>query len=241
MVKKHEHEERSGRFYSILHVDIMYFHAARRHLELANESWPHVEKALETLKELDEEWEHLHADDDLPLEESRLERIAISTEHQFETVGFAYAPVLEHIAIVHLLCANCLEATINAIGKDLLTGSMFEEFDKLSLTGKWLFLPKIRELKGFDPGKEPFQSFNRMIKFRNHLTHYRPKKEDGPAFAVPTFLASLGLTVEDAECSVKVTRKMVGDIHRQLKREMDYGWDAERWTYFGIDFDRHTT
>jgi hypothetical protein len=145
------------------------------------------------------------------------------------------------IAIVHLLCANCLEATINAIGKDLLNGSMFEEFDKLSLTGKWLFLPKIQELEGFDPGEEPFQSFNRMVRFRNSLTHYRPKKESGPAFAVPTFLGSLGLTVQDAERSVKVTREMVGDIHKQLNRKMDYGWDAERWTYFGLKFDSDKT
>ena len=222
MVKTRDDEERSSRFYNILHVEIMFFHAARRQLELAKEGWSPVEKALKELKKLDDQWERLQADDDVALDDSRFERIAVSTERQFETVGFAYAPVLEHIAIVHLLCVNCLEATINAIGKDLMNGAMFEEFDKLSLTGKWLFLPKIRELKGFDPGKEPFQSFNRMVKFRNLLTHYRPKKEEGPAFAVPTFLASLGLTVEDADRSVKVTRKMVGDIHKQLKREMDY-------------------
>jgi hypothetical protein len=241
MVKKREDEERSSRFYSILHVEVMFFHAARRHLELVKHGWPPVAKALDGLKKLDSQWECLQADDNVRLDDDRFERIAISTEHQFETVGFAYAPVLEHIAIVHLLCANCLEATINAIGKDLLNGSMFEEFDKLSLTGKWLFLPKIQKLEGFDPGKDPFQSFSRMVKFRNFLTHYRPKKESGPGFAVPTFLASLGLTVEDAESSVKVTRKMVGEIHKQLKREMDYGWDAERWTYFGLDFDRDKT
>jgi hypothetical protein len=80
-----------------------------------------------------------------------------------------------------------------------------------------------------------------MVKYRNSLTHYRPKREEGPAFAVPSFLTSLGLTVSDAENSVKVTRKMVGNLHEQLKREMDYGWDADRWTYFGIDFDRDKT
>lgn len=161
MVKKREDKERSSRFYSILHVEIMFFHAARRHLELAKKGWSPIEKALNDLKALDEQWERLQVDD-IPLGDSRLERIAVATERQFETVGFAYAPVLEHIAIVHLLCANCLEATINAIGKDLLDGSMFGEFDKLSLTGKWLFLPKIRELKGFDPGREPFQSFTQQ-------------------------------------------------------------------------------
>lgn len=217
----------------------MFFHAARRHLGLAKEDWSAVEKEIEELRKLDEQWERLRADD-VQLNDSRIERNAISTEHQFETVGFAIAPVLEHLATVHLLCVNCLEATINSIGEDLLNGSMFEEFDNLSLKGKWLFLPKLRQTEGFDPGKEPFQSFNRMIKFRNSLTHYRPKKEDF-AYAVPSFLASLGLTVEDAENSVKVTRKMVGDIHEQFKRELDYGWDAEQWTYFGIAFDRNNT
>jgi hypothetical protein len=238
MTKKHEDEEPRSWFYSILHVEIMFFHAARCHLELAKEGWPPVKKALNELKELDDQWELLQAGDEIPLNDSRFERTVISAEHQFESVGFAYAPVLENIAIIHLLCANCLEATINAIGEDLLSGSMFEEFDKLSLTGKWLFLPKIQKLKGFDPGTEPFQSFSRMVRFRNLLTHYRPKKERGPAFAVPKFLASLGLTVDDAERSLKVTRKMVGEIHKQLKREMDHGWDADRWTYFGLHFDR---
>jgi hypothetical protein len=240
MGKNRKAEERSIRSYSILHVDIMFFHAARRHLALAKKGWPPVEKALKGLKKLDDQWDYLHGDDDRPLNLDKLERIAIDTEHQFETVGFACAPVLEHIAIVHLLCTNCLEATINAIAKDLLNGSMFDEFDKLSLTGKWLFLPRTHGIAGFDPGKEPFQSFNRMVKFRNSLTHYRPKKERF-AFAVPTFLVGLGLSVTDAESSVKVTRKMVGDIHEQLNREMDYGWDAERWTHFGIAFSRDTT
>jgi hypothetical protein len=241
MVKKRKDEEGSIRSYTILHVEIMFFHAARRHLELAKEGWSPVKKALKDLDKHHDQWARLHADDDVPLDDSRFERIAISTDRQFETVGFAYAPVLEHIAIVHLLCANCLEATINGLGKDVLSGSMLDEFDKLSLAGKWLFLPKICALNGFDPGKEPFQSFSRMVKFRNSLTHYRPKKEGGFTYVVPTFLASLGLTIEDAETSVKTTRRMVGDIHKQLNREINGGWDTERWTYFGIDFDRDRT
>lgn len=40
------HEERSSRFYTILQVEIMFFHTARRHLELAKEGWPAVEQAL---------------------------------------------------------------------------------------------------------------------------------------------------------------------------------------------------
>jgi hypothetical protein len=76
-----------------------------------------------------------------------------------------------------------------------------------------------------------------MVKFRNSLTHYRPKREDGPAYAVPTFLASLGLTIDDAESSVRVTRRMVGEVHKQFKRKLNDGWDAERWMYFGLDFD----
>src|SRR5438445_283014 len=85
--KKHEDEEKSSRFYSILHIDILFFHAARRHLELAKEGWPPVEKALKGLKKLDDQWERLHADESVSLDDSRLERIAISTERQFETVG----------------------------------------------------------------------------------------------------------------------------------------------------------
>ncbi|MFL5243409.1 MAG: hypothetical protein ACJ8FY_14985 [Gemmataceae bacterium] len=64
--KKREHKEKSSRFYSILHVEIMFYHAARRHLKLAKEGWPPVEKALKDLKKVDDQWERLQADEGLP-------------------------------------------------------------------------------------------------------------------------------------------------------------------------------
>src|SRR5258707_13768231 len=107
--KKREHEERSSRFYSILHVEIMFYHAARRHLDFAKEGWPPVEKALKKLKKGDDQWERLQADN-AALDDSRFERIAVATERKFDTVGFSYAPMMERIAIVHILCFSCLKA-----------------------------------------------------------------------------------------------------------------------------------
>jgi hypothetical protein len=213
----------------------MYYHVARRNLEAAKKAWPNVQKELAAFDVLDKKYDRIEAESH---DYDKLEPLAIQLGHQSESVGFRYAPVLEHLATVHLLSVNCLEATINLMARDRLTGAMFDEFDKLTVVGKWLFLPKIFKLKGFDAGAEPLQTFIQMVKWRNLLTHYRQKREPWNGFRLPTFLGSLGLTIEDGERSVRATRRMVQEIHDQFKEEMDHGWDADNWTYFGIAFER---
>lgn len=46
----------------------MFFHAVRRHLEFAQEGWLPVENTMKGLKKLDEQWERLHADENVSLD-----------------------------------------------------------------------------------------------------------------------------------------------------------------------------
>lgn len=84
-----------------------------------------------------------------------------------------------------------------------------EEFDKLSITGKWLFLPKIIGSASFDPGREPFQSFRALARTRNSLVHYKAKRERWKGYEVPGFLDQLALTKGDAEKSVHTAEAMI--------------------------------
>ena len=60
------------------------------------------------------------------------ESLCIQLENMEESIGFNYAPILEQIAIAHLMSAACLEAHINRRAKDHLEGKMFDEFDQHS-------------------------------------------------------------------------------------------------------------
>ena len=88
-----------------------------------------------------------------------------------------------------------------------MSGRLWQSFERLSVAAKWLFFPELVGLVGFDPGAEPFQSFDRLIKTRNKLAHYKPHREPWKVSVVrPKFLNDLGLTVNDAERSVSAVR-----------------------------------
>jgi hypothetical protein len=235
-------------YLSILRVDLMYFSAARRCHEQAKSAMPVAEaeaKRLEVLWKKSVEIENRPYPNDREEENSfdystEMERISIAIENQGQSVGFAYAPILENIAMTHLLCGACLEAHINQKAEQLLSSREFEDFDRMTITGKWLFLPKILGHAGFDPGNEPFQSFDQLIKWRNKLAHYKELRESwSMRYPVPEFLTKLGLTVPQAEKSHQATRAIVHALARQLNDEVDEGeealWALDRsWNYFDM-------
>ena len=75
----------------------------------------------------------------------------------------AHGPVLRQLAPVHMLSAASLEAHVNTRADQLLSGRSHAEFARLALGAKWLFLPRLSGLKGFDVGGQPFQGFDSLI------------------------------------------------------------------------------
>src|SRR5262249_28611688 len=115
-----------------LKVDLMYLSAARHCLEAAKKAWPEAEKAVKRHQELWDKGEEILSRYGGNYTEAYLEMepLSIRLESQGFTVGLAYGPVLENVAVTHLLCAACLEAHVNKLAKELLPGKSYSEFEK---------------------------------------------------------------------------------------------------------------
>lgn len=169
----------------------------------------------------------------------KFEPLAIGMDSYEYAVGAAYGDLLKPIATVHLLCVASLEAHINIRAEQLMEGRIWKSFGRLSIDAKWLFLPRLVGLVGFDPGAQPFQRFDRLIKTRNKLAHYKPRREPWTGSgAPPEFLNDLGLTVKDAERSVSAVRSMVTRLAEQLSEGKPSWLEAGESNFFEIERDQ---
>jgi len=168
------------------------------------------------------------------------ERLAITMESQEYEIGLAYGPFLQYLATVHILCATSLEAHINIRAKETLKGRFFRDFERISLEAKWLFLPKLLGIAGFEPGTEPFQGFARLIKYRNEIVHYKGRKEEwNRQGGVPSFLEKLGFTLAAAENSLDCVRNMITTLANQLDQATPHWLHVVEDGYFGSEFELH--
>jgi hypothetical protein len=115
-----------------------------------------------------------------------------------------------------------------------LQGRSFDEFDKLSVSGKWLFYPRLIGVGSYDPGQQPFQGFQVLIGRRNALVHYKVRTNRlRYGFAVPDFVEQMGLRTREMEESLKTVSSMVASLATMERRELP-GWIAndEWWDIF---------
>ncbi len=225
-----------------LQIDAMYFHAARQAHARAEATLRNIRKAEENWKSLDQKYENVLSkhDDDIHSAYDELEPIVMQIENAHYLIGEAYAPLLKETAVVHILCTATLEAHINSVAKDMLQGKEQDLFQRLSLGTKWLFLPKLLGFSGFNPGCEPFQSFARLLRYRNDLIHYKGLKEKWVYGSVPQFINRMGLTVEDSRESIAAVVKMLRELAGQRNIDSPY-WlreDLNEMSYFKILSDR---
>jgi hypothetical protein len=218
--------------------DAMYFHAARQAHVRAENCLKEIENARELWTSLDQEWGRIlsNYDGDARSAYDELEPIAIQLEDAHYRIGEAHAPLLKEIAVVHILCTAALESHIDSVAKEILSGKKQDLFRRLSLEAKWLFLPKISGLSGFDPGREPFQSFSRFLKYRNDLVHYKGLKEKWIYGSIPQFINQLGLTLDDSRKSILTVVGLISELACQRKIEPPY-WlreDLNEMSYFEV-------
>lgn len=134
----------------------------------------------------------------------------------WQPLQYAAAALYSSIATTHMLCAGALEAHINIRAAELLKGGDFAEFDRCSLSEKWLSYPTLKAVTGrFDAGRQPFQNFQTLIKRRNALAHYKDSrarvKVHNP-YDVPPFVQKLGLTTKAADESLATVQAMVSAL-----------------------------
>ena len=191
-------EIRPDAWYSVLQVDGMHFSAAQRSLNRAKRAFPAVRSARDVAAETQAEITEL-LDREKENERSYyedIEPLAIKAEGQDTDLAAAYAPYLEAIASVHILAAASAEAHINDRSKSRLAGRYWREFEQLSLEAKWLLFPRIVGLGELDAGAEPLQGLARLVRRRNVLVHYKPKRDYWEPPGVPLFLDNLGFTTQ---------------------------------------------
>lgn len=111
---------------------------------------------------------------------------------------------------------------------------MIRLVERFSLEAKWLTVPRLLGLPGFDMGKEPHQGFAKLVRFRNGLIHYKPRAEVWEASGIPEFLGDLGLTTDAAECSLKAATAMIVHLAKQFGEKKPFWLSREDISYFEI-------
>lgn len=225
---------------TVLAVDAMYFHAAKEALVRAAGVTKGIDKAemrvVRCQAKIDRLNEWYEADEVGAGYYDRLEPLARQMEDLEYGVGAAYGPFLQNLATVHVFAAAALEAHINIRGQELLSGRSLVLFERLSLDAKWLFLPRLHGHIGFDPGAQPYQGFDNLIRIRNKLVHYKVQREPWCGSAVPPqFLGAIGLSLEAAEESVATVREMAKKLARQLSERSPWWLEADNPSFFEIE------
>jgi hypothetical protein len=230
---------------SSLAMDAMYFHAALNALSEADKYTRHIDGAKKDTTLLQRKIDALSRsldgkeDDKIIFRNySKLEPLYIQMEGAEYRLGEAYGPMLQKLATLHILCAAAAEAHINIQGQARLHGREWTAFERLSVDAKWLFLPKLLSLAGFDPGKQPFQGFSSLLHIRNRLVHFHIHKELWRPPGVPDFLTGLGFSFEAAKQSLDAVKGMVAELAHQLHQDPP-GWLTydSQGSFFDITFE----
>ena len=223
----------------------MYFQAARKALSRATARTRRIDRASARVNSLQDKIDALSQNPEGERDDriahrnySKLEPLCIQMEGAEYQLGEAYGPMLYDLATAHMLCVASAEAHINVQGQAHLRGRNWDTFERLSVDAKWLFLPKLLRLRGFDPGRQPFQGFDSLLRIRNRLAHFRLHKESWRSGdAVPEFVAGLGLTAESAESSLASVDGMITELARQLREDRPHWLSVEDVNFFEVALD----
>jgi hypothetical protein len=229
---------------SILAVDALYYHAARKACSQAVACMRRIERAegrIATLQRKIDALTHTpegEGDSQLALRNyTALEPLCFQMEGAEYQLGEAYGPMLQNVALVHILSASSAEAHINIKAQGRLHGRDWDAFERLSVDAKWLFLPKLLGLPGFESGRQPFQGFDSLLRIRNRLVHYHIHAEPWDSPGVPEFLTALGLNVELGERSLEAVRGMVSELAHQFREEAPSWLTRPKANFFEVTLD----
>lgn len=124
-----------------------------------------------------------------------------------------YEPVVRHFSCAKILAVNAAEAYINEVAGCELKGKQFEEFDKLSLVGKWLFLPSLLKSENhFSQDKNPLQGFITLVKQRNKLVHFKGSRLKLNNPEIPKFLDNFNLTPSSVKANIDNVKMLISEF-----------------------------
>ncbi len=140
-----------------------------------------------------------------------------------------FGATVNHLLIADVLLVAAAEAFINSVAAHVLPRGDFDNFDKLSPVGKWLFLPKIMKLKWKPSLSEGcLQQFAAVVSRRNRVVHAKQFKV-GSAVEVQDFISELKLEASLARAGVKAVRDLLREFSLSWKGSYGPDWlDSRR-------------
>ena len=158
-------------------------------------------------------------------ESRRLENLETDLLHRLRDLELSFEPVVQSFASAYILLVASAEAFINEIADVELKGRSEEEFDKLSVIGKWLFLPRLLGFrKKFKLDRDPLQGFAEVVRRRNKLIHHKAQALPLEDFDPAQVLKDLGLTPQHVERGVNCVRSLVREFSLTWKGAYGPDW-----------------
>ena len=161
---------------------------------------------------------------------------AVAKEHRDfakQVAGKVRNEEIKESMISILFSFTCLEAHINAIGRDRL-GSDWQKYEGSSVGDKWMGVSKRLASKKhgkswdvFNKDKKPFASFLELKKIReDYLVHWKAPFSEG----VKTKYGNTGaaainiLNCERAEWACNIVKEMVHKLHDNIDNPLPLEW-----------------
>ena len=151
-----------------------------------------------------------------------------------ERVGELFAMFPQSVSATDVFAAMTLEAHVTCIGAGQLESCELDVFDRLSLEGKWLFLPKLVGKPGFDRGVRPFQDFKYLINRRNRLVHMRPSDRLISVTGGERIDDFLNGQLIQAQGAVDTAEAMVKSLATRLGSDLPLWAQGDQPTYYAL-------
>jgi hypothetical protein len=142
----------------------------------------------------------------------------------FETL---FAKTVKDFAVADVLLVAAAESYINAIAEHVLSTADAAIFDKLSPTGKWLFLPQIMKLKWRpDTSKGNLSNFAAVVARRNKVVHPKQVSVKG-IVSVDELVVRLRLDAKLAMRGIKAVEGLISGISMSWRGSFGPDWLKE--------------
>jgi hypothetical protein len=136
-----------------------------------------------------------------------------------------YEPVIRCFSTSKILLVCCIESYINVVASAAINGKKQDEFDKLSIMGKWLIIQDIIKIKRkFGLDSFPLQGISQLIADRNKLVHFKGLKTSLNSLEIPKFIESLKLNPNECEQNIKAVQLLI--------KTFSLGWRGSSGPYW---------
>ena len=147
--------------------------------------------------------------------------------HGVSGIETVFAKTIRDFSVSDVLLVAAAESYVNAIADHVLTPTDAALFDKLSPTGKWLFLPKVMSLDwNPDSSKGDLKEFAAVVARRNKIVH--PKKIEVKGTAnVQDFIERLRMNAQLADRGISAVGGLISDISLHWRGSYGPAWLQE--------------